>query len=114
MVFRRIQCSEVEPVGLDLRAFGDVKTHGTEDALDAFKRERYRVQATLPALAAWQAHVQCFGLELQLKFGIGQSLAASGQCSLDGLLGNVDGCAAGFLFLDGQLRHALHELGHAT
>ena len=114
VVFRRIQCGEVEPVGFDLGAFGDVKTHGAKDALDAFKREGHRVKTTLPALAAWQAHVQCFGLELKLQFCVGQRLAACGQCGFNGLLGHIDGCATGFFFLDGQLRHALHQLGHAA
>src|SRR3989344_1364759 len=95
-------------------AFGDVKTHGAKDALDAFKREGHRVKTTLPALAAWQAHIQCLGLELKLQFCVGQRLAACGQCGFNGLLGHIDGCATGFFFLDGQLRHALHQLGHAA
>ena len=114
VVFWRVQCSEIEPVGFNLGAFGHVKTHGTEDALDAFQSERNGVEPTLPALATWQTHVQRFGLELQLQFRIGQRLAARRERRFDGLLGDVDGRTAGFLFLDGQLRHALHELRHAT
>jgi len=114
MVFRRVQCGEVEPVGLDLGALGHVETHGAEDALDALERERHRVQPALPALAPWQAHVQGLGLELDLQLRIGQCLAACGERGLDGLLGDVDGGAAGLLLVHRQLRHALHELGHAT
>ena len=114
MVFRRVQCGEVEPVGFDFRAFGHIKAHGAEDALDALQRQRYRVQTTLPALAAGQANVQRFGLELHLQFRIGQRLAARGKGCLNGLLGDVDGGAAGLLFVYRQLRHALHELRHAA
>jgi hypothetical protein len=44
-----------------------------ENRLDALQRERHRVQTTLPALAAWQAHVQRFGFELGLQLGICQA-----------------------------------------
>jgi hypothetical protein len=53
-------------------------------------------------------------LSCSLQLGIGQRLAARGQRGLDGLLGHVDGGAAGLLLFDGQLRHALHQLGHAA
>jgi len=42
------------------------------------------------------------------------NLAACRKRRLDGLLGQVDGCATRLLFLDGKLRHALHELRHTA
>ncbi len=114
MVFRRVQRSEVEPVGLDLGALSHIETHGAENALDALQRERHRVQTALPALAAWQAHIQGLGLELGLQLGISQCLTTGGQCGFDRLLGQVDGSATGLLLFDGQLRHPLHELRHTA
>jgi hypothetical protein len=68
----------------------------------------------LGALTARQAHVERLGFELFFQFGIGQRLAAAGQRGFNGLLGQIDGGASGFLFLDRQLGHPLHQLGDAA
>ena len=111
MVFGRVQRGEVEPVGFDLGAARHFKAHGTEDGLDALQRERDRMQTASTARAAGQGHVQRLGLQLRLQLGLGQGIAARRQRGLDRLLGQVDGGAAGFLFFDRQLGHALHQLG---
>ena len=85
MVFGRVQCSEVEPVGLDLGALRHFKTHGAKDCFDTLQRQRHGVQTALPALAARQRDVQRLGLELGIQLVIGQGLAARRQCGLNGL-----------------------------
>jgi hypothetical protein len=92
-VFR---CGEVEPVRLDLGALGHIKSHRAEDGLDALHRQRHGVQTTLPALAAWQCHVERFGAQLRLHFGVRQSLTAVSQRSFNGLFGEVDGAPRDF------------------
>jgi len=39
MVLRRVQCSEIEPVGFDLGPVGHVEAHGAENGLDALQRK---------------------------------------------------------------------------
>ena len=87
MVLRVVQRGEAHPVGLDLRAVGDVEAHRAEDGLDALDGARHRVQAAAAALAAGQRHVERLGLQLALEFGVGQRLAARGERRLDALLG---------------------------
>ena len=70
------------------------------------------MQTTSTAAATGQGHIQHFGLQVGLQFGISQGLAAGGQSSFDRLLGHIDGSAARFFLFDGKLGHALHELGH--
>ena len=72
------------------------------------------MQAALPALAARQRNVERFGLQLAFEVGVGQRLAARGQRCLDGLLGHVDGGAAGFLLVDAELRQPFHQRGHVA
>ena len=114
MVGRVVQRGEVEPVVLDLGPVAHVKAHAGEDLLDALPCPADGVQATLPALAPRQGHIQRLGLQLALQLGVGQRLAALGQGRLDALLGQVDGGAAGFFLVDAELGHALHQLGHAA
>ena len=75
MVFGRVQRREVKPVRLDLGAFGHVKAHGAKNALNALQRQRDGVQTTGTAATTGQAHIQHFGLQMGLQFGISQSLA---------------------------------------
>jgi hypothetical protein len=72
------------------------------------------VQTANVGAATRQCHIQGFGFELRLQLGVGQRLAAIGQRSLDRLLGEVDGGAAGFLVFHAQSSHALHQLSDAT
>jgi hypothetical protein len=102
------------PVGLDLGAIGHLEAHARKDLLDALQRQADRVQAAGLALAAGQRHVQRFGFELAFEFGIGQGLATGVQRGFNGLLGQVDGGAAGLLFVHAQGSHALHQLGDAA
>src|ERR1035437_8389471 len=94
VILGRIERSEVQPVGLNFRALCHVESHRAKDRLNALQRERNRVQATLAALATRQAHVQCFGLELSLQFGLSERLSTVVQSSFYGLLGEVDGRTA--------------------
>ncbi len=71
------------------------------------------MQATLPALAARQGHVQRLGTQLGLQFGFRQGLAARGERGFNGLLGKVDGGAAGLFLVRTQGSHAFHQLGYA-
>ena len=113
MVLRRIERREIEPVRFDFGPVCHLEAHGAKDAFDALKRERNGVQPALPSLAARQAHVKRFGLQLQLQLDFGQGLAARRQGGLYGLLGKVDGCAARLFLVGRELRHALHKLGHS-
>lgn len=98
---------------------GDAPPAVARDGLP--RSEFYRRQIVLglrdyarTALAARQTHIQCFGLQLQLQFSVGQRLAAGSEGCFNRLLGHVDGSTARFLFLYGKLCHAFHEFGHAT
>jgi len=112
VVFRGIERGEVEPVRLNLWALGHFKAHRGKNPLNALQGQRHRVQAPLATLAARQSDIQALGLQLHLQLGLGQGIAALGQGRFNGLLGHVDGSAPGFLLFYGQLRHALHQLGH--
>jgi len=114
VVGRRVQGGEVEPVFFDLRAFGNVKTHGAEDGLDPLHRARHRVQAARAAQAPRQGYVQGLGPELDFQLSVGQGLAARGQGSLDALLGLVDLRAASLFLFGGQRRQTLQQVGHLT
>ena len=114
MVFRRVECGEVEPVGFNLWALGHFKPHRTKNGFDAFERDRHRVQAASHARATGQGHIQGFGFELGLEFGIGQGLAARCERGFNRLLGHVDGGTGRLLFFDAQGGHALHHLGDAA
>ena len=78
MIFRVVQRGKTHPVGFDLWALGHIKTHRSEDRLNALHRPRNRVQAADTALTARQGHIQGLGLQLDLQLGIGQRLAAGG------------------------------------
>ena len=114
MVFRRIQCREVEPVGLNFGALGHLKAHGAKDRLNALQRQTHRMQTSLTALTTRQRHIQRLGLQLDFQLGVGKGLAPRCQRRLNGLLRLVDRRSAALFFIHRQSRHALHQLGDAT
>jgi hypothetical protein len=114
MVFGRVEGGEVVPVGLDLGALGHFEAHGAEDGLQALHGEAHGVQAAGAAGAAGQRHIERLGLQLLLKLGVGQGLAAGVERGFDGLFGQVDGGAAALLLVHAEGGHAFHQLGDAA
>ena len=94
VVFRGVERGEIEPIGFNLGALGNIKTHRTKDGFDALQGERNRVQAALDALATGQTDVECFGFQLPFKFSIGESLTPQIQRDFNCLLGHIDCCTA--------------------
>ena len=113
MVFRGVECGEIEPVGFNFGSLGHFKTHGRENIFDALQAQADGMQTTRSAQRAGQGDIQGFGFELGVEFGIRQGLTPLRECRFDGLLGCVDDRALGFLGLDVELRESLHELGDA-
>ena len=114
MVRRVVERGEAVPVALDLGAVGHVEAHAGEDLLDALQGAAHGVQSARNTAATGQGHVQGLGTQLQRELLVGQLLATVGQRGFDGLLGDVDGGAAGLLLFDTQRGHALHQLGDAA
>jgi len=111
MVFGGVQGREVKPVGLDLRALGHIKTHGTKDGLNAFQGERYRMQTTPSTLATWQGDIKGLGSQLRIEFSLCQSLTPVRERLFDSLLGSVDDRTARLFLVGIQGGQALHQLG---
>ena len=113
MVLGAVQCSEVVPVGLDLRAVGHLEPHRLEDRFDALDRQRHRMQPTFAAPPARQRDVQRLGAQLRVEFGLRQRLAPFLQRRLDALLGAIDQRAARLLLVHRQAGQRLQQLGDA-
>jgi hypothetical protein len=111
MVLGVVQRREAHPVGLDLRAIGDVEAHRPEDRLDALDRARHRMQTALAAAPAGQRDVERLRMQLRIELGLRERQAALLQRGLDALLHAVDRRAARFLLVDRERAERLEQLG---
>ena len=72
------------------------------------------MQTSGAALPTWQRHIERFSLQLRLQFILCQCLTPGIQGGFYGLLGLIDGGAAGLLFLHWQGHQALHQFSDTT
>ena len=79
MIFWRVQCREVVPIGLNFRALSYLKTHGVKNLLDPLQGQTDRVQATRWAQPPGQTNVQRLRFELAGQLIVCQRLSALGQ-----------------------------------
>ena len=111
MVFRAVQCGEVEPVGFDLRTVRHVEADRAENLLDALPRLHDRMQAARRKTAARQRHVDRLGGETLVQQRIGERLAARGERRFDLLLRHVDARALSFARFGIELAQPLQQFG---
>lgn len=87
MVGTDVERVEVEPLGLGLRAFGDLVAHGHEDVLDALGERGQRVARTGGNSVVGQGDIDCLlhqdpGVSLGLQLDL-----ADGECLVHGTAG---------------------------
>ena len=92
MAFGEIQLGEIVVVGLDVRTFGDRKSHVGEDRGDFVQHLAERMDAALLGgrLAQRQRDVDGLGGKPRIERGGFQDVAARGQRLRDLVLGEID------------------------
>ncbi len=90
MLGRDVQCIEIEPVGFDLRAFGDREAHIGEDGGDLFGDLADRVNRALPARTGGKGHVQPLIAQPLFQRRVGECGLARGQGAVDLSLQGVE------------------------
>jgi len=111
MVLRIVERREVEPVGLDLRAIGDVEADRAEYRLGALPSARNRMHAATPPAAARQRDIQRFFGKARVQLGVGKRGAARVQRGFDRGLRSVDRGAARLLLCRRQSAERLQQRG---
>ena len=112
VIFWRIECSEVVPIGLYFWPLRHFKAHGVKNLLDALQGQTDWVQATRWAQTPRQTHIQGLRFELAGQLFICQRLSALGQGHFHRLFGLVDGSPLKLFLFGWQRRQALHQLSH--
>ena len=107
MKFRRVERGEVVVVGFDLRAFGDGEAHAEENVLELGLNLGERMQPADFELCGRKRHVECFGLDLLLRFKLGDMVFCLFKGLLDGGTNAVAELADDRTFFGGKLCHAL-------
>jgi len=90
VVFRAVQRREVEPVGLDLRAVGDLEADRAPDLLDALPGADHRMHAAAAAAPCRQRNVERLLGEPRGELRFGERGAARLEPGLDLLLRVVE------------------------
>src|SRR5439155_17465612 len=110
MVLWVVERREAVPVGLDLRAVGDVESHRREDRLDPLERTADRMDPAAAARTPRQGDVERLRRELALERGFGERGTAANERAVDRLLGGVDLRATRLLLFGRQGAERLQPL----
>ena len=99
MVLGIVERGEVVPVGLDLRAVGDLEAERMPDFLDALPGAQHRVDAAAAAPAPGQRDIERLFRQARGKLRVGKRRAPRFERRLDSLLRRVErGARDSFLF----------------
>ena len=111
VVLGAAQGGKVVPVGLDLRAVGDIEADRAKYFLDPALATHQRMQSAARAGAPRQAHIEGLGGQARSHLRLGELFAPRREGRLDLALGQVDRFALRAALVGRQLGQGLEQFG---